>query len=166
MNEKEKGRLYTPAETSQILDLDRDLIRKYCEFFNVQTNWTQPNQKGHRRFTKENIEQLLEIKRLIQEEKLSWEQTRDFLNGEIEHFFEHKTRSELEKKIDALAKQQSEMFDEMNRRDELFLELLHRHEKILEENRMLAQRHDKLLTSTMNEKQEEKKSFFSRLFGS
>lgn len=97
-----KNDLKTPQEVSKILNVEASLLRKYCVEFNIQTKWTKPENSGHRRFTKENIEDLKQITKLIQEEKLTWKETRDFINGNSEIYTGTESKTRLEKKIDDL----------------------------------------------------------------
>lgn len=156
-----KNKNYTPAEAARILDLSSDLIRKYCEYFNIITEWTQPENKGHRRFTKENIESLLEIKKLIQVEKMTWPQTRDYLNGEIEHFFEQETKANLEKKIDSVIEMQTNL-------NEVLIALTKNLDAISNENQQLIKENQRILLETeeikREQKQEKSTGFISRLF--
>ena len=85
---------------TEILNISSDLLRKYTSFFNIQTEWTKPNRKGHRRYSKENIEQLIALREKIDDQNWSWEQALSWQNGDEEIYFKnHEEKSRLERKM-------------------------------------------------------------------
>jgi DNA-binding transcriptional MerR regulator len=117
-------KLYLPKEVVNILGISGDLLRKWCEEFNIITEWTGTDYgKGHRRFTKENLETLNSIKKKIHEQGWSWDQVKQWRNGEEMTINDHVERSILEKKIDHLIEGQNQQI-EFNRILSEKLELL------------------------------------------
>jgi len=112
--EKLEERLFQPKEVSEITKIDKESLRKYTEYFNIQTQWTQPNNKGHRRYTKENIGELVAIREKVKDQNWSWAKTLSWRNGETDVFItSHEEKSNLEKKMDQLLQQQQQMVDEL-----------------------------------------------------
>lgn len=97
--EQFQEREYQPKEVAEILDISTDLLRKWTVEFNVVVEKTE---KGHRRYSKKNIEELVAINKKIKEQNWSWDQVRAWRNGEIDVFSNHEETSNLEKKMDKL----------------------------------------------------------------
>lgn len=107
MEKFQESKTYKPGEVSKQLGISPDLLRKYTEHFNIQTEWTKEGNKGHRRYTTHNVEELIAIVKKIQEQNWSWDQVLAWRNGEEEAFFKnHEERSILEKKIDQVLENQ------------------------------------------------------------
>jgi DNA-binding transcriptional MerR regulator len=106
--EQNQEKRYKPNQVSEILGLNKDLLRKWTEAFNIQTEWTKPEQGGHRRYSKRNVEELKAIKQKIHDQNWSWDQVRSWRNGEIEIdvFVDYEEKSNLEKKMDQLLENQ------------------------------------------------------------
>lgn len=101
MEKNDEKKQYTMKETIDMTGLTDDLIRTYTEEFNIQVERTKGN---HRRFSVENIEMLLSIKKKISEQNWSYNQVRDWLNGDIttELLKESQISTNLEKKLDLI----------------------------------------------------------------
>lgn len=99
-----KSESYTPKIVADRLDVTPDLLKVWSNEFNIQT---ERSQGGHRRYSKENIEELKAIKEKIHVQKWSYDQVRAWRNGELDLFVAKEEKSELEKKLDeVLANQQ------------------------------------------------------------
>jgi DNA-binding transcriptional MerR regulator len=109
--QERKDREYKPAEVSKILDISTDLLRKWAVEFNIPYETTD---KGHRRYSKENVEVLIAISRKIKEQNWSWDQVKAWRNGEHDAFSTYEEKSNSEKKLDEVlefAKKQEERAD-------------------------------------------------------
>lgn len=88
---------YKMKEVSELTGLSNDLLRVYEEEFNLQINRTNG---GHRRYTEDDINKFISIKKKIQEQNWSYKKVRSWLNGDelpvaLE---EHQVKTNLEKK--------------------------------------------------------------------
>lgn len=83
---------------NEITGLSNDLLRIYEKEFNLQIKRTDG---GHRRYTESDINQLVTIKKMIQEQKLSYKQVRNWLNGEdiTPSLQDHKVSSNVQKEL-------------------------------------------------------------------
>ncbi|MCP3033568.1 MerR family transcriptional regulator [Halobacillus sp. A1] len=141
----ETNRIYKPSEVAEILNISSDLLRKYTDTFNIQTDWTQKNRKGHRRYTKENVEELIAIREKIEKQNWSWDQVSSWLNGEEEQYFKnYEERSKLENKIDKLMDQQAQMLEQQKLQEQFNLALLQKLEKSSNEKQELKQYIDEM----------------------
>lgn len=95
--------MYTPKIVADRLGVTPDLLKVWSNEFNIQT---ERSQGGHRRYSKENIEELKSIKEKIQVQKWSYDQVRSWRNGELDLFVSKDEKSELEKKLDAVLENQ------------------------------------------------------------
>ena len=98
-----KSEMYTPKIVSDRLGITPDLLKVWSNEFNIQT---ERSQGGHRRYSKENIEELTAIKEKIQVQKWSYDQVRAWRNGELDLFVSKEEKSELEKKLDEVLENQ------------------------------------------------------------
>lgn len=153
----EEKKLYQPREVVKITGIETETLRKYTEYFNIITEWTQPNNKGHRRYTKENIELLILIKDKIKNQNWSWKQTLNHLNGNEDVFTSEKINNDLEKKIDQLLENQQKQ-EEFNKF------LLDRLDIVLQKNEELETKNE-MYQNLLEQEQKEKKGFFTRIFG-
>lgn len=80
-----------------------DLLKVWSNEFNIQM---ERSQGGHRRYSKENIEELKAIKEKIQVQKWSYDQVRAWRNGELDSFVSKEEKSELEKKLNEVLENQ------------------------------------------------------------
>lgn len=129
-NTEEK--LYTPKEAGQKTNLGTETLRSYVDFFELQTKWTKPNNKGHRRFTKQNIETLITIRKMIQEQNYSREQVRDMLLGNEDEFVDKQAKSRLEDKMD-------QMIDNQDKQNDFYLALVQRLDRLEQQNTTILQ---------------------------
>lgn len=99
-----KSESYTPKIVADRLGVTPDLLKVWSNEFNIQT---ERSQGGHRRYSKENIEELKAIEEKIHVQKWSYDQVRAWRNGDLDLFVAKEEKSELEKKLDeVLANQQ------------------------------------------------------------
>ncbi|PGM69893.1 mercury resistance protein [Bacillus cereus] len=98
-----KSEIYTPKIVADRLGVTPDLLKVWSNEFNIQT---ERSQGGHRRYSKENIEELKAIKEKIQVQKWSYDQVRAWRNGELDLFVSKEEKSELEKKLDEVLENQ------------------------------------------------------------
>lgn len=98
-----KSEMYTPKIVADRLEVTPDLLKVWSNEFNIQT---ERSQGGHRRYSKENIEELKAIKERIQVQKWSYDQVRSWRNGELNSFVSKEEKSELEKKLDEVLENQ------------------------------------------------------------
>jgi DNA-binding transcriptional MerR regulator len=171
----DKTELFTPGTAAKMVGVDAELLKVWTTEFNIQTERTPG---GHRRYSKENIATLIEIRKKIREQNWSYDQVRAWLNGSIDAF-EPQQQSEIEKKMDKLFElmQQQQQFnlalaqklDELRRQNE---ELLQLNRKLREENQALkgfiGERDQHLIESlkqTMQERKSQKRTgILARLF--
>lgn len=179
--------LYKIGEVVELTGLSEDQVRDYVDEFNIQIERTKG---GHRRFTKENIEILITIKKKLTEQMWSFQQVRRWINGESETVIHEKEfQTDLEKKIDLLLEGRSrddefqklliQKLDEQAKHyEKLMNEMQQKHQKELDEQRLflenkLTERNDDIVNririsqvENQEEKQEEESSsIFSKLFG-
>lgn len=95
--------MYAPKIVADHLGVTPDLLKVWSNEFNIQT---VRSQGGHRRYSKENIEELKAIKEKIQVQKWSYDQVRAWRNGELDLFVSKEEKSELEKKLDEVLENQ------------------------------------------------------------
>ncbi|PEE83539.1 MerR family transcriptional regulator [Bacillus toyonensis] len=98
-----KSEMHTPKIVADFLGITPDLLKVWSNEFNIQT---ERSQGGHRRYSKENIEELKAIKEKIQVQKWSYDQVRAWGNGELDLFVSKEEKSELEKKLDEVLENQ------------------------------------------------------------
>ncbi|MEB9844528.1 MerR family transcriptional regulator [Bacillus cereus] len=98
-----KSEMHTPKIVADFLGATPDLLKVWSNEFNIQT---ERSQGGHRRYSKENIEELKAIKEKIQVQKWSYDQVRAWRNGELDSFVSKEEKSELEKKLNEVLENQ------------------------------------------------------------
>ena len=127
---EQKERLYQPKEVSEITGIETDLLRKYTDFFNIQTEWTRPGRKGHRRYTKKNIEELISIRDKIKNQGWTWDQVLAWRNGEVDTFMSHQEKSNLEKKMDQLFEELRYTNEKLKLQEEFNIALIQKLEEL------------------------------------
>jgi len=100
-----KSEIYTPKIVAEDLRITPDLLKVWSNEFNIQL---ERSQGGHRRYSKENIEELKAIKEKIHVQKWTYDQVRAWRNGELDLFVAKKEKSELEKKLDEVIDNQKQ----------------------------------------------------------
>ncbi|MEE3897183.1 MerR family transcriptional regulator [Priestia megaterium] len=129
--------VYTLKDTVKLTGLSIDLIRLYEKEFNLQIQRTEG---GHRRYTKSNIDLLIEIKKRIQEQNWSYKMVNQWLQGEV--IMEAvDIQSNLEKKIDSLENKVQELLDRSEKDEQFQLALIQR---LDEQGKLIKQLTDKL----------------------
>lgn len=181
--------VYTLKDTVKLTGLSIDLIRLYEKEFNLQIQRTEG---GHRRYNKQNIDLLIEIKKRIQEQNWSYKMINQWLHGEI--LAETvEVQSNLEKKVESLEKKVQELLyrsekdeqfqlaliqrlDEQGKLIKYLTEKLDHQDKYIENN---LEKRDEKLTSAIREISDTKrliaaaqenleakpKGFWNKLFG-
>lgn len=161
------GTVYTLKDTVKLTGLSIDLIRLYEKEFNLQIQRTEG---GHRRYNKQNIDLLIEIKKRIQEQNWSYKMINQWLQGEIIPEAVD-VQSKLEKKVDSLEEKIQDLLN-ISEKDEQFqialiqrldeqgklikqlTEKLNNQDKYIENN---LEKRDEKLTSAIREINDTKK---------
>ncbi|MFS2173857.1 MerR family transcriptional regulator [Priestia megaterium] len=133
----DEGIVYTLKDTVKLTGLSIDLIRLYEKEFNLQIQRTEG---GHRRYTKNNIDLLIEIKKRIQEQNWSYKMVNQWLQGEVITEAVD-IQSNLEKKVDALENKVQELLDRSEKDEQFQLALIQR---LDEQGTLIKQLTDKL----------------------
>ncbi|MGR5860109.1 MerR family transcriptional regulator [Bacillus pacificus] len=165
---------FTQKEVSELTELSSDLLRLYEKEFNLNIKRTKGN---HRRYTQEDINKFVTIKKMIQDQSLSYKQVRSYLNGEDIRpaLQDHKVVSNLEKMME----EQKEMIQDLSTKLEqsitLQLAMATQMQELKEDKlkleRIVESRNQDLINTIIEEKRkdreerQEKKSFFKRLLG-
>lgn len=118
----DEGIVYTLKDTVKLTGLSIDLIRLYEKEFNLQIQRTEG---GHRRYTKSNIDLLIEIKKRIQEQNWSYKMINQWLQGEIVPEAVE-VQSNLEKKVESLQEKVQELLDRSEKDEHFQLALIQR----------------------------------------
>ncbi|WP_242249037.1 MerR family transcriptional regulator [Bacillus cereus group sp. BfR-BA-01523] len=174
MESNQEVKEYKMKEVAEITGLSNDLLRTYEEEFNLQIARTSG---GHRRYTEEDINTFVTIKKKIQEQNWSYKKIRSWLSGEEMSvpIQEHQVVSNLEKKLD----QQTELIQDLSEKLEksmmLQVEMVKQMQELKQEKKQLEQivenRNQDLINTLIEEKRkdreerQEKKPFLQRLFG-
>lgn len=169
----EQNKEYTQKEVAEITALSNDLLRLYEKEFNLEINRTKG---GHRRYSQEDINKFITIKKMIQDQNLSYKQVRVWLNGEdmTPALDDHKVVSNLEK----MMMEQKEMIQDLSQKLEqsmtIQLAMAQQMSELKQDKLKLEQivenRNQDLIDTLIQEKRkdreerEQKKSFMQRLF--
>ncbi|MFC4182370.1 MerR family transcriptional regulator [Saccharococcus thermophilus] len=147
--------LFTPKAAAKMVGVDPELLKTWCNEFNIQTARTEG---GHRRYSLDNIATLKEIRKKIQEQGLGYDEIRAWLNGEIEAFEPKPHQSELEKKMDKLleeAEQQKQFREQQTQFQQALIQrlamleqqnkqLIEQNKQLIEQNRQLVEQNEQL----------------------
>jgi len=114
--------VYTLKDTVKLTGLSIDLIRLYEKEFNLQIQRTEG---GHRRYNKQNIDLLTEIKKRIQEQNWSYKMINQWLQGEIVPEAVE-IQSNLEKKVESLQEKVQELLNRSEKDEQFQLALIQR----------------------------------------
>ncbi|HDR7970086.1 TPA: MerR family transcriptional regulator [Bacillus cereus] len=169
----EQNKEYTQKEVAEITGLSNDLLRLYEKEFNLEIARTKGN---HRRYSQEDINKFVTIRKMIQEQSLSYKQVRAWLNGEdmTPALDDHKVVSNLEK----MMMEQKEMIQDLSQKLEqsmtIQLAMAQQMSELKQDKLKLEQivenRNQDLIDTLIQEKRkdreerEQKKSFMQRLF--
>lgn len=118
----DEGIVYTLKDTVKLTGLSIDLIRLYEKEFNLQIQRTEG---GHRRYTKNNIDLLIEIKKRIQEQNWSYKMVNQWLQGEVITEAVD-IQSTLEKKVESLEEKVQELLNRSEKDEQFQLALIQR----------------------------------------
>ncbi|UMZ35926.1 MerR family transcriptional regulator [Priestia megaterium] len=129
--------VYTLKDTVKLTGLSIDLVRLYEKEFNIQIQRTEG---GHRRYTKQNIDLLIEIKKRIQEQNWSYKMINQWLQGEIipESI---EVQSKLEKKVESLEDKVQELLNRSEKDEQFQFALIQR---LDEQSKLIGQLTEKL----------------------
>src|SRR6478735_5850492 len=129
--------VYTLKDTVKLTGLSIDLVRLYEKEFNLQIQRTEG---GHRRYTKQNIDLLIEIKKRIQEQNWSYKMINQWLQGEIipESI---EVQSNLEKKVESLEDKVQELLNRSEKDEQFQFALIQR---LDEQSKLIRQLTEKL----------------------
>ncbi|MEH6842317.1 MerR family transcriptional regulator [Priestia megaterium] len=129
--------VYTLKDTVKLTGLSIDLVRLYEKEFNLQIQRTEG---GHRRYTKQNIDLLIEIKKRIQEQNWSYKMINQWLQGEIipESI---EVQSKLEKKVESLEDKVQELLNRSEKDEQFQFALIQR---LDEQSKLIRQLTEKL----------------------
>ena len=105
-------RLYQPKEVARITGVEASTLNKWANHFGLQTEWTGgETKKGHRRYTKENVEEVLQLKELIQVQRLDWDAAESVFRGIEQEFIVDQTKTKIEKEIEKNTKMVAEVLE-------------------------------------------------------
>lgn len=170
----DENKEFTQKEVSEITELSSDLLRIYEKEFNLNIKRTKGN---HRRYLQEDINKFITIKKMIQDQNLSYKQVRAWLNGEDIRpaLQDHKVVSDLEKMMIEQNQMMKVLSKQLEQSISLQLEMAQEIQGLKEDKVKLEQivesRNQTLINTLIEEKRkdreerQEKKSFFKRLLG-
>lgn len=167
---EENKTTYTGKEVTKLTNLSVDLLRVYEKEFNLDIQRTTG---GHRRYTEENIELLIDIKKKIQDQNWSYKMVQQWLSGEEMTTESPEVRSNLEKKMENLEGMVQDLLSKSERDEQfqqaLLLRLQEQAAAIENQNNYIKnslEERDQKLLENIRRTQEEKKSrnWFQRLF--
>ena len=92
----------SPKDVAAMLEISTSTLIKWTEYFGIEPLWTQPDKKGQRRFTKENIQDLLLIKQFVQDEGMKWEDALKRFEGRLPEFLVDEKRTKQSRELDEL----------------------------------------------------------------
>lgn len=164
LEEKERyDQTYTTKETSRLTGLSIDLLRLYEKEFNLNIQRTKGN---HRRYSQDDIELFVDIKKKIQEQNWSYKMVLQWLNGNEIKMESPDVQSELEKKVDLLQDMVQELLTK-SKEDDLFkqalIQRLDQQDTYIKES---LEKRDQLLLESLAKSTEDRKNsrtFFQRL---
>ncbi|BCC56652.1 MerR family transcriptional regulator [Bacillus cereus] len=174
MESNQEAKEYKMKEVSEITGLSNDLLRTYEEEFNLQIARTSG---GHRRYTEEDINTFVTIKKKIQEQNWSYKKIRSWLSGEEMSvpIQEHQVVSNLEKKLDKQAEMIQDLTDKLDQSLTLQAAMMQKMMELQTEKKQLQtiveNRNQDFINTLIEEKRkdreerENKKPLFKRLFG-
>ncbi|MDA1904155.1 MerR family transcriptional regulator [Bacillus cereus group sp. BcHK20] len=170
----EPNKEYTQKQVSEITGLSNDLLRLYEKEFNLEIARTKG---GHRRYNEEDINKFVTIKKMVQDQNLSYKQVRLWLNGEdmTPALKDHEVVSNLEK----MMSEQKEMIQDLSAKLEqsitlqvaMATQVAELKEDKLKLEQIVENRNQDLINVLIEEKRKdreerkEKKSFFQRILG-
>ncbi|AMR88694.1 MULTISPECIES: MerR family transcriptional regulator [Bacillus cereus group] len=168
---------YKMKEVSELTGLSNDLLRVYEEEFNLQINRTNGR---HRRYTEDDINKFISIKKKIQEQNWSYKKVRSWLNGDelpvaLE---EHQVKTNLEKKVEYQTELIQDLTEKLDQSIKLQVEMVKQMHELKTEKQELeqivARRNQDLIDTLIQEKRKErqerietesKKTFLQKIFG-
>ncbi|UYX52188.1 MerR family transcriptional regulator [Bacillus thuringiensis] len=173
----EEPKEYKMKEVCELTGLSNDLLRVYEEEFNLQINRTNG---GHRRYTEDDINKFISIKKKIQDQNWSYKKVRSWLNGDalplaIE---EHQVKTNLEKKVEFQTELIQDLTEKLDQSIKLQVEMVKHMSQLKVQNeeleQIVARRNQDLIDTLIQEKRkdrqerietEAKKSFLQKIFG-
>ncbi|MFS0783503.1 MerR family transcriptional regulator [Bacillus sp. 1P06AnD] len=131
--EFEEKTLYQPKEVSKITGVESSTLNKWANRFNLDTEWTLGEKKGHRRYTKENIEEVLQLKKLIVDKKMDWDAAEMAFRGIETEFIVDQTKTRIEKQLEKNYEKTAEVLEATNNIRDFNMELVNQLKLITQE---------------------------------
>ncbi|MED4297382.1 MerR family transcriptional regulator [Priestia megaterium] len=147
------GVVYTLKDTVKLTGLSIDLVRLYEKEFNLQIQRTEG---GHRRYNKQNIDLLIEIKKRIQEQNWSYKMINQWLQGEIVPEAVD-VQSKLEKKVDSLEEKIQDLLNRSEKDEQFQIALIQRldeQRKLIEQLTEKLSNQDKYIENNLEKRDE------------
>ncbi|MGF9893280.1 MerR family transcriptional regulator [Priestia megaterium] len=147
------GVVYTLKDTVKLTGLSIDLVRLYEKEFNLQIQRTEG---GHRRYNKQNIDLLIEIKKRIQEQNWSYKMINQWLQGEIIPEAVD-VQSKLEKKVDSLEEKIQDLLNRSEKDEQFQIALIQRldeQRKLIEQLTEKLSNQDKYIENNLEKRDE------------
>lgn len=126
-------RFYQPKEVSKITGIESATLNKWVNHFKIETEWTLGHKKGHRRYSKENIEEILQLKDLIVKQKMDWDAAESAFRGIETKFIVDHTKTKIEKQLEKNFEITEEVLRETQDIKEFNKQLIHQLQMITEE---------------------------------
>jgi DNA-binding transcriptional MerR regulator len=119
-----------PKQLAEILGVSTSTLSKMTKDFNIETLWTQQDKKGQRRYTKDNVQDLLLIRQYIEVDGLGWEDAKKRFEGRSPEFLVDETKTKSSKEYDEL----KQLFLEGRQEQEAFFKaVLQRMDQVVED---------------------------------
>ncbi|KRE03030.1 MerR family transcriptional regulator [Bacillus sp. Root239] len=151
--ETDSGVVYTLKDTVKLTGLSIDLVRLYEKEFNLQIQRTEG---GHRRYNKQNIDLLIEIRKRIQEQNWSYKMINQWLQGEIiPEAVDVQTK--LEKKVDSLEEKIQDLLNRSEKDEQFQIALIQRldeQRKLIEQLTEKLSNQDKYIENNLEKRDE------------
>lgn len=147
------GVAYTLKDTVKLTGLSIDLVRLYEKEFNLQIQRTEG---GHRRYNKQNIDLLIEIRKRIQEQNWSYKMINQWLQGEIIPEAVD-VQSKLEKKVDSLEEKIQDLLNRSEKDEQFQIALIQRldeQRKLIEQLTEKLSNQDKYIENNLEKRDE------------
>ena len=126
-----------PKQLAELLGVSTSTLSKMTKDFNIETLWTQQDKKGQRRYTKDNVQDLLLIRQYIEVDGLGWEDAKNRFEGRSPEFLVDKTKTKQSKELDELKKllleERQERREAEQRQEEFFKAVLQKMDQVVED---------------------------------
>lgn len=126
-----------PKQLAEILGVSTSTLLKMTKDFNIETLWTQQDKKGQRRYTKDNVQDLLLIRQYIEVDGLGWEDAKKRFEGRSPEFLVDETKTKRSKELDELKQllleERQERREAEQRQEEFLKVVMQRMDQVVEE---------------------------------